>query len=103
MLETSFSRVLGPFFVAQPKSSLKLRRELSGAIIQILAGQDGKDIKRFQDNQRMAFTVFIPVEVLRCQNQKKISHMMEAEQIVPVLRADLQTNCDRQAVFRLNT
>lgn len=103
MLETSFSRVLGPFFVALPKSSLKLRRELSGAIIQILAGQDGKDIKRFQDNQCMTFTVFIPVEVLHCQNQKKISHMMEAEQIVPVLRADLQTNCDRQAVFRLNT
>lgn len=66
MLETSFSRVLGPFFVSPPKPSVLLSWRLSGAIIQILPRQDRKDIKRFRDNQFMDFTVFLQYEVFQC-------------------------------------
>ncbi len=87
MLETSFSRVLGPFFVALPKSYVKLRWELSGTILHI---STGKDIKRFRHNQCVAFTVFIPLEVLQCHDREK-NNVTEVEYIT-VLRADLRTN-----------
>ena len=46
-------------------------------IIQISAGQDERDIKRFQDNQRMAFTIFIPIEVSQCHGQRKMTNTVQ--------------------------
>lgn len=55
MLETSVPTVLGPLFVALPKSPVKLRRKLSGTVIQIVKGQDWKDIK--SENQDTTINV----------------------------------------------
>ena len=93
--KTSSSRVLEPSFVAPPKPCVKLRQELSGAITHISAGQGGEDIKRFENNQRVTFTVIVPTQVLRCCDPRKVTHVAEVG--TNCHRADTQSNCTRRS------